>query len=296
MIKNKIVLGTVQFGLDYGINNNKGKIPNEVVLKILDFAKSSQIEILDTAYLYGDSEKVIGEYIKIHGDNFKIISKLPPCKVSEVKNVFLESLNRLNINKVYGYLVHDFKSFKEQPDIWGELLTLKREGLISKIGFSIDFTEELEFIFNCGVKFDLVQFPYNIFDRRFEKYLAKLKNLNVEIFTRSVFLQGLFFKKPESFPEGLLKLKEKIKDLYSISKLEDVSIADLCINYVLNNEEIDYIVIGVDNLDQLKQILTTNHTLGKVGQLIYQLNRLREENEDLIVPANWSKNAHYKII
>ena len=59
---NKIVLGTAQFGLDYGINNKRGRIRADEVLRMLDEAASSGIDTVDTAYSYGDSEKIIGDF------------------------------------------------------------------------------------------------------------------------------------------------------------------------------------------------------------------------------------------
>lgn len=107
----KLVLGTAQFGLDYGINNKRGKLSKKEVFKILTYAKKNEIETLDTAYGYGDSEKIIGEFIKKNKICFKIISKLPKCNSKTVEYIFLKSLAKLSQDKIYGYLIHDFESF-----------------------------------------------------------------------------------------------------------------------------------------------------------------------------------------
>ena len=88
MYKNKIVLGTAQFGLDYGISNKDGQIPESGVFEILNESIISGIDVLDTAYTYGNSEQVIGNFVKKHGNVFKIISKLPECDPRDVKKIF----------------------------------------------------------------------------------------------------------------------------------------------------------------------------------------------------------------
>ena len=56
----KLALGTVQFGLDYGITNSEGKVQIREVASILEYAKDKNINILDTASGYGNSEEVLG--------------------------------------------------------------------------------------------------------------------------------------------------------------------------------------------------------------------------------------------
>ena len=102
----KLVLGTAQFGLDYGINNPKGKISSNEVFKIINFAKENGILFLDTASVYGDSEQVIGEYIKDNNVNLQIITKIKNIK--ELDN----SLRRLNLDEIYGCLLHNFNDLK----------------------------------------------------------------------------------------------------------------------------------------------------------------------------------------
>ena len=114
----KIALGSAQFGMDYGINNRRGKIPKKEVFKILRIAINSGVQIIDTAIDYGDSEKVIGKYEK--RNKFNIITK------GNVKN-FEESLKNLKVDKIYGYLIHHFEDFKIRSEIWQELKEKKRK-------------------------------------------------------------------------------------------------------------------------------------------------------------------------
>ena len=75
---NKIILGTVQMGLPYGVNNSLGKVSVNDSISILDKAHDSGVRILDTAKVYGDAHKVIGEFHNCFPEKkFNIITKLP---------------------------------------------------------------------------------------------------------------------------------------------------------------------------------------------------------------------------
>ena len=279
-----LALGTVQFGLDYGINNTKGKVDETTVESILKYACLNKINLLDTALAYGDSEKVIG---KVKGsDKFKIVSKLPPCSNNEVQKYFKQSLENLNVDYLYGYLIHNFNILEKDLNIWKALKDLKSEGKIKKIGISLYAPMELKKLWEWGIDLDLIQVPYNIFDRRFEVYFNRLKQLNVEIHTRSVFLQGLFFKEIQTLPNNFQKVITKLQRLKSISKKHQLSTSALCLNFVLSNKEINYAVVGVDNLEQLKQNVSESNKL--VSKEIQQeLTELEVKDEHIINPSNW---------
>jgi len=132
---NKLILGTVQFGLSYGINNATGQVSKPCASEILAEAKACGLSMLDTSYAYGDSEQVLGELLE-NDRYFKIVSKLPRT-METPKSIFEKTSMRLKKNKLYGYLIHHFDYFKETPSIWGDLEALQAEGLIEKKGFSL---------------------------------------------------------------------------------------------------------------------------------------------------------------
>lgn len=285
----RLALGTVQFGVDYGISNTRGKVPREEVFQILECAYLNGVDTLDTAYNYGESEKIIGEFIKSTGHGFKVISKLPTGKSGEeIEQVLDMSLKNLNTDSVYGYLFHDFNSFKKDSSLLNTVLQIKETGKISKVGFSLYYPEELQYLIDKKVSFDIIQIPYNIFDQRFAEYFDQLKKDGVEIHVRSVFLQGLFFLKPEELKDRFIEVRPQITLLNSIAKRLNLTISSLCINFVLNSKYIDKIVIGVDNLSNLKENLDSLSDAKKVAQVNKELEGLRIENEQIILPTNWS--------
>ena len=193
----KLALGTVQFGLKYGIANQTGQVKPEDAKKILQLAKDANIDLVDTAMAYGDSEKVIGDAGII---DFRFISKLPPlpkdCSDVDtwVKEKIQSTLTHLGIRSLYGLLVHRSENLLGNPGkkLIKALNSLKFNGLVKKIGISIYDPLELDQVMHL-TNFDIIQAPLNIVDRRLETsgWLSRLNKFGVEVHTRSTFLQGL---------------------------------------------------------------------------------------------------------
>lgn len=182
-----LALGTAQFGLDYGVNNKRGRIPPGEAAKILRYAWENDIRVLDSAWEYQESEAVIGEFIQKEKAPFKIVSKLPTAFEQNVIEGFEASLARLKLSKMHGYLVHHIQTFIEHKNILDDLLKLKRQGKVEKIGFSLYHTQDLEYLLVNHVPFDLLQVPLSILDQRFLPFFSKLKEKNIEIHVRSIF-------------------------------------------------------------------------------------------------------------
>lgn len=283
----KLALGTAQFGMDYGINNPRGKIPKKEVFKILASALRNNIDTLDTAYSYGDSEKIIGEFIKENSTFFKIISKLPPGQ--EPSQAIEESLKRLNLNQLYAYLIHDFNHFLKKREIWSNLKKFKQQGKVQKIGFSLYYTQEIEFLLEKNIVPDIIQVPFSIFDQRFSKLFPFLKEKGVEIHVRSTFLQGLIFKKPEKLEGNFIKIKDKITTLNSLSQQLNTPISTICLNFATLNIYVDKVIVGIDNLENLQENISSLQQQNQIKDIYPQLLNLKENNENIILPSNWSK-------
>lgn len=287
MSKNKLVLGTAQFGMDYGINNKRGKIPREDVFEILKIAFEAGIDTLDTAYAYGESESVIGDFIRSSGFELKVISKLPACGLEDIENIFETSINRLGLDSLYGYYIHSFQHYLEKPEVWSILTKMKSEGKISKIGFSLYYPSELDYILDRNIPLDIVQVPYSIFDQRFSSYFPKLRDKKIEVFVRSVFLQGLGFKDPSELSTHFGKIKNKVMDLRKLSRSLDVPLASIFLNFVVLNEYVDKVVVGIDSIENLQELLTSSDYLDKVDQIMAELTSFKEDDEKIILPVNW---------
>ena len=274
----KLVLGTVQFGLQYGVNS-AGRPSEEAVKDILAEAAKGGIKTLDTSSAYGNSEEILSECIAA-GEDFKIVSKYPKGEIS-VSEMFNGSLNRLRVKKLYGYLLHHFEVYKNNPKVWDDFVALKDAGKVQKIGFSLYSPEELEFILNNKSSFDLIQVPFNIFDKKFLPYMKQLHENGVEIHVRSTFLQGLFFKDRNALPEKLQPMKKYLLQLDEFSKESGLSISEIALNYNLQNPCIDGVLIGVDNVEQLKTNLKSiKDTPADI--------EIEVKEQELLNPVNWN--------
>lgn len=272
----KLVLGTVQFGCQYGVNS-AGRPSTKQVLDILNNAKAGGIQILDTSSAYGNAEEILGEVEA--GSNFKIISKYPKCNKS-VAETFNHSLDVLGIDHLYGYLLHHFEVYRINKSVWNDFVQLQEDGKVDRIGFSLYEPWELDLILNDGIHFSLIQVPYNIFDRQFEPYFKHLKEMDVEIHVRSTFLQGLFFKNRNTLPEKFEPLKQNLLQLDEYASSMGISVGDLALNYNLQNPYIDGVLIGVDNNEQLMQNFDSIKDLG------ININ-IKVKDPELLNPVNW---------
>lgn len=250
----QLILGTAQLGIDYGINNNEGKPDRSEAFKILDYAYNNGIKIIDTASSYGDSEEIIGDYMEQSGNKFKIATKFLGDK-DELQEKLKSSIINLKVDSIDIYFIHHFEDLDEQLIL--DLKMLKNDNQIKKIGISIYEPSELEYILeNLVDVVDVVQVPFNLFDYRWveSNIFKRAKEKNISLFVRSVFLQGLFFmedqEKMDEIDSSLKYYNNKIRELSSNNNLQ---ISQLAMDYVKSYEEIDGILIGCENINQLEE-------------------------------------------
>ena len=265
----KIALGTVQFGLDYGISNTTGKITPEMAAEILSFAAGNGIDTLDTAQAYGSAEE---EWGKHDLSGFKIVTKLFDDGVLET------SLQRLNVSHVYAAMFHRENQVNDKT--WAYFESLKAQKLTSKIGVSVYSPDVLADLAE-RYPLDIVQLPMNILDLRFLPLLKRLKEKGVEIHTRSAFLQGLIFMDPEQLDPYFDDLKPALNAIPS-PKLNS---ALHCLKQIV---EIDKIVVGVTNRQNLAEICEAYRTPEATGVCLQQL---AIQDERFINPVNWLKKG-----
>jgi len=281
----KITLGTVQFGINYGISNQHG-VPSDTELKtIFKVAKSSGIQQLDTAKAYGNAEERIGE---LSNSKFDIITKFPNvASEKELEIALSESLHKLNVSSIYGYLAHNADVLIQKPSLWKVLLEAKKEGKIKKIGYSLYTPEQLERLLDLNCIPDLVQLPYSILDRKFEKQLSILKQLGTEVHVRSVFLQGLYFMNPNKLPEKLQPLQDSLQELKNLCIENNVSVGGLALNYVISNPNIDKVVMGVETAAQLQQNIQMVLDWKADFGLFSKIEAIEIKDKSLLNPVNW---------
>ena len=252
----KLALGTVQFGLDYGVTNYDGQVTIDKVKSILNYAKDNGIDTLDTAAGYGNSEQVLGE---VGVNNYRIITKTTPLKngIDGVIKGFYQSLDSLNIGQVDGLLIHNIDDTKDKRfgKLFYKLNELKEEGVIKKIGFSTYTPEQVDFLLE-NFDFDLIQVPFNVFDTRLVEggQLKALKKKNIEIHARSVFLQGVLLSF-DSLSDYFSTWDAQFEQYQGLVREKELSLLEYALNFALNTQELDKILVGVDSVNQLTDIV-----------------------------------------
>lgn len=285
---NKIILGTVQFGLDYGINNTTGKPEYSEVYAILDYARNSGVKILDTADAYGNAPEIIGEYLKQNPESFLINTKFKKSKIS-LQDQLNESISILKCNSVYTYFFHSFNDFIEYPELLNQLDNLKRQKLIKKTGVSVYDNAEFEKAINCD-RIDVIQLPFNLLDNYSQRgqLLRHAKSLGKELQIRSVFLQGLFFKNPKELNGKLKTLAPYLDRLRKIASEYNVKMEVLALQYITQQSLIDNIIIGVDNTGQLKRNIEIFDQYKLPEEAINLINEIEVKETPLLYPKNWN--------
>ena len=289
-MERKLILGTVQFGQDYGINNNIGK-PSDLEMKsILDFAYEQGVTFLDTAEAYGDSQQRIGRYHQDSNNKFSLITKyssqidLPNSIIKRVEH----NIYTLHVDKLYGYMFHSFKEYETYYSRFkNDLNDMVKSNLIGKLGVSVYTNEEAMRVLD-NESIGLIQIPFNLLDNFYkrESVLLKAKERGVEVHTRSVFLQGLFFRDLNDIPNNLNSLEPYLKLILELAKNNDISVQSLSLNYTLMQLLISKVLVGVDSLYQLQEnIKSSSKDLEEA--IVKDIDMIDVQEIELLNPANW---------
>lgn len=276
----KIALGTVQWGMNYGITNSNG-VPNDDELsKIFARMKVAGIDTLDTAVTYGNAEKRLRKFIS---PSHKVISKVYiSANQKKIKAQCLESLSSLDQSKMEGYILHNIKDLFNNQNIWNELNELKDLGLVKKIGVSLYNPEDLKRLLDSSFIPDIVQFPFNILDRRFFSYFSQLKEHGVEIHVRSVFLQGILINAYDYCPKDFEQWLPHWRIYREWINKNGTSPVEACIQHVLSYDLVDKIVIGITSLKELNDIISAQKL-----KPLRAPEELEISDQKLINPLEW---------
>ncbi len=285
----KLSLGTVQFGLPYGIANRSGQVSRAKAAEIISLARSYGVGDIDTAIAYGDSEAALGQ---IGVRDFRVVTKLPPLptQVGDVeawaRDQLSGSLGRLGVESVHGLLLH--RSSDLLGSDGGVLLRVlegfKANGQVRKIGVSIYSPDELGDVFARGA-LDLVQAPLSLVDRRLlsSGWLKRLKDRQVEVHTRSAFLQGLLLTPIDGMPAKFAPWSKIWQAWDQWQTSTGCSALKACLAFPKAFDEVDRVVVGVDSPEHLIQIHDALRT--SFGG---EWPQIESDDDRLVNPSRWA--------
>lgn len=285
----KLALGTVQFGMPYGIANDIGQVPASEVVRIVEAAAAAGMDTLDTAIGYGESEAVLGQ---INLSRWKIVTKLPgvPEAVAApdwVRSCVEQSCSRLNVSRLYAIMLHHPSDLDgpHGPAIYRALADLKAERLVDRIGFSIYGPIELDTYFRRFPP-DIVQAPLNVFDQRLitSGWLERLAETCVEVHTRSAFLQGLLLMETAARPAKFDRWQRQFQSWDRWVKQWGKGRLSAALGFPWSQNAVHRVVVGVNGLAQLQDIIQA------AAEPCYGAAKmLATEDEELVNPSLWDK-------
>lgn len=297
----ELCLGTVQFGMDYGIRGKK-KPPLSDCLEMLDYAVHNGINTIDTASAYGDAENVVGTYFRKDTAvrrKIRLISKFHPNLLDNVlekqyypimRANLNESLRRLHTDYLDGYLIHSAR-YVYNDAIIEALVQLKQEGYVKSIGVSVYEIEEAKtgILRDC---LDFLQLPFSVLDQRMlhKGIFALAEERGFPLHSRSAFIQGLVLMVPEEIPFSLRnRVAPFLKRIDLICKETGLTRIQIAIGFVKRQAAITHLVFGVRNLKQLKEdisIFQQDLPDDVAGELETQFSSIAA---DIVMPSLWKK-------
>ena len=282
----RLALGTAQFGLAYGLNNEAGQPGPAAVAEVLAAARAAGLTLLDTAAAYGNSEARLGEIIGENTD-FELITKLPAGPPAEVARHLAASLARLRRTHLYGVLFHAFGPLQVEPTAWAALQAARAAEQVARIGVSLYHPHEAEWLLNESWDVDLVQVPYSVLDQRFAAVLPRLAARGVAVHVRSAFLQGLLLREPAALPPFFRPLAPKLTRLRGLAAGAGVPLPAALLLFAAGAPGVARAVIGVDSVANLHENLAAAAFLTQAEKLRPALTELAETTDTFILPYTW---------
>jgi aryl-alcohol dehydrogenase-like predicted oxidoreductase len=289
-VKNRIALGTAQFGQAYGIANRGDRVSRAEARKIIVRAHHEGLDTLDTAPAYSDSEVWLGD---IGVDDWRVITKISALPVScndvsgWVTGSIEKSLARLRLQSVDGVLLHHPSDLlgRYGSELYAVLSMLRRQAKVRRIGISAYDPYDVG-VLTARFKLDLVQAPYNVLDRRMKSagMLEKLRDLGVEFHARSAFLQGLLLMNATTRPPYFSKWNAVWERWREWLSDNGITAIQACLHAVLSNSDIARVVVGVDSESQLDEMLEAASADAALPP-----DSLASDDTDLLNPSKWPK-------
>jgi aryl-alcohol dehydrogenase-like predicted oxidoreductase len=295
----RLGLGTVQWGMPYGIANESGTPTADDVTAILADAKTVGVNLLDTAWAYGAAESVLGTQ-GVLSAGFQVVTKTTPLKGANsstgdladiMERGFDESLNRLNGSAVYGLLVHHADDLLGHGGdaLWARMESLRSAGMVGKIGCSAYKPEQLALLLE-RYPLALVQLPYNIYDQRYvtSGLAAEVKSRGIEVHVRSAFLQGLILMPPGRLSEFFSPLRQHHAAFHGACDLEGVTPLQAALRYCMDCPEVDRVIVGCERPAQWREIIAAASTPLPEG-FCQRISKFALDDEDYLNPTCWMK-------
>lgn len=297
MTEARLMLGSVQFGVDYGIANAAGLPAGDVVAAILDRADSRGINAVDTAVDYGLAERRLGAWPGLR--HWQVVTKLPALPedcgdvAAWVARQVEGSLARLAVAQLHGLLLHrpmQLLDGARGQALWSAMESMQDQGLVQRIGYSVYSPQDLEAL-SAQFPAQIVQAPFSVIDRRLQDsgWLARLHRSQVEVHVRSVFLQGLLLLPGHLRPGWCARWQPLWDTWHRWLHEQGLDAVTAALAFVLRQPGIGRVVVGVDSVAHLDQIMAVT-----ARQVPQPPSALGSDDIDLLHPGNWPARVQHR--
>ncbi len=293
-------LGTVQLGMDYGFGEFSTKPKKEFAFSLLDRAIERGVNNIDTANNYGDSERVIGEWLGTVDKEKRplVITKIGPLDHSSPEALRADMLAQteacmktLGCSQIDILMDHYFEDYEQSPETVSAVFAeMKEKGMIRYSAISVYSRHDYKLIAKAGC-FDAIQIPLNLFDwTQLENGgIGALADAGMMIFARSVFLQGVVFMKPEELDPRMEFCRPYLEKFHALCEEFKLSPPVLAVSFVLSVPGVTNVVLGCQTPEQVD---SNCDMMDKVRKLTdAEMAKIREAFVDIdprvINPGSW---------
>jgi aryl-alcohol dehydrogenase-like predicted oxidoreductase len=288
----RLGIGTAQFGTSYGITNSGSPPGRRQVGQILRVASRQNVDLLDTAPAYGPSEGLIGDALEDIPLQFEIVTKTPrwgpdaTYREGDARKAVMRSLERLRQPRLAGLLVHDLTDLRRSTaaTLFTELLALRDEGLVGRVGASVYSPEEAGWLLD---RFDvgIIQAPFNVLDRRLlvTGTLDRIVRQGIELHIRSIFLQGLLLTPASDLPPGLAPFGPLLDAFREAAASAGLSPTAASLAYAASTSGPHRAIVGVASASQLEECVRLFRPVPGLD-----LSTIESDDLDLIDPRRWT--------
>ena len=288
--RSKLVLGTVQLGMPYGIANTAGPPSKEGAFKILDTAFEGGINTFDTASAYGSAEELLGEWIAARTikKSVYIVSKVTGGSGS-IRSLIEQSLQRLHIEQLDGCLLHSSEHLCER-DVMDDLQQAKQDGLVGHVGVSIYDEADAQKALDVGMEY--VQIPYNVFDQRLERadFFDRATAAGITVFARSPFLQGLLLMDPDAVPPHLSAARQHLEKFIEMSQRHGLSQLEAALLFA-HGSRAEHVIFGAESRKQVAGAIGIIQNKTMSVDLIEEIREsFQNVDRSIIDPRLWTKH------
>ena len=293
----KLCIGTVQFGVDYGLHGKSAPTLADSVA-MLNAAVQHGVDAIDTSSLYGNAESVVGSFLRqspVPRENLYIVSKFgleglsaTDC-VGQLERETDASMAKMGIEYLDSYICHVPSAVRDERIVQA-MVSLRESGKICKVGFSVYEAKEAFAAIDTHAV-DFLQIPLSILDQRMsvEGVLDRAAEAGVELHARSAFVQGLALMAESEVPEHLAAIRPVIARLDKLCRDFGIGRRDLAMAFVRKHRQISHLVFGVHDLNQLLENIDS-FSADVPEEAIREARRLfADVDSRLVMPNKWRK-------